>query len=79
MADGAGRTVGRLYRRTCAAAYAAEDVHAPLPWLLLVAALIFAASGPMSRWLQRRKDSMTGPAHPPRLVPLFISTVAVCF
>jgi uncharacterized membrane protein YfcA len=50
-----------------------------VPWLLLVAALIFAASGPMSRWLQRRKDSMTGPAHPPRLVPLFISTVAVCF
>jgi uncharacterized membrane protein YfcA len=50
-----------------------------VPWLLLVAALIFAASGPVSRWLQRRKDAMTGPAHPPRLAPLFFSTVAVCF
>ena len=26
-----------------------------VPWLLLVAALIFAASGPVSRWLDRRK------------------------
>src|SRR6516165_10100136 len=29
-----------------------------VPWLLLVAALIFAASGPVSRWLERRKDSI---------------------
>src|ERR1700739_2959552 len=26
-----------------------------VPWLLLIAALIFAASGPVSRWLERRK------------------------
>jgi len=50
-----------------------------VPWLLLVAALIFAASGPVSRWLQRRKGGMAGQIHPPRLVPLFFSTIAVCF
>ena len=26
-----------------------------VPWLLLVAAVIFALSGPVSRWLERRK------------------------
>jgi uncharacterized membrane protein YfcA len=50
-----------------------------VPWLLLVAALIFAASGPVSRWLQRRKGARSGEMHPPRLVPLFFSTIAVCF
>ena len=50
-----------------------------VPWLLLGSALIFAASGPVSRWLERRKDAMTGPAHPPRLTPLFFSTIAVCY
>src|SRR5487761_1962873 len=34
-----------------------------VPWLLLVAALIFAASGPVSRWLQRRKGAMVGQTH----------------
>ena len=31
-----------------------------VPWLLLIAASIFAASGPMSRWLARRRLAETG-------------------
>jgi uncharacterized membrane protein YfcA len=50
-----------------------------VPWLLLVAALIFAASGPVSRWLQRRKGARAGQMHSPRLVPIFFCTIAVCF
>jgi uncharacterized membrane protein YfcA len=55
-----------------------------VPWLLLVAASIFAASGPVSRWLARRKMARHGGAdgssvHPPRLVPVFLTTMAVCF
>jgi uncharacterized membrane protein YfcA len=50
-----------------------------VPWLLLVAALIFAASGPVSRWLQRRKGAMAGQPPHLRLVPIFFCTIAVCF
>jgi uncharacterized membrane protein YfcA len=50
-----------------------------VPWLLLVAASIFAASGPVSRWLERRKNRAAGQAHAPRLLPVFLSTLAVCF
>ena len=51
-----------------------------VPWLLLVAATIFAASGPVSRWLERRKGTIAGGlAHPPRRLPVFIATVFVCF
>lgn len=50
-----------------------------VPWLLLVAALIFAASGPVSRWLQRRKGGTAGGTGKIRLVPIFFSTIAVCF
>jgi len=50
-----------------------------VPWLLLVAACIFAASDPVSRWLERRKGSLTGRNHPPRMLPLCLSTVVVCF
>jgi hypothetical protein len=61
-----------------------------VPWLLLVAALIFALSGPVSRWLARKNlsslessstpsaESFTG-ARAPRLVPLWIATVVVSF
>jgi uncharacterized membrane protein YfcA len=49
-----------------------------VPWLLLVAASIFALSGPAARWLERRK-SAAGGAHPPRLLPVFLSTIVVCF
>lgn len=50
-----------------------------VPWLLLTAATIFALSGPVSRWLNRRKGAMAGGSHPPRLVPVFVATIAVCF
>jgi len=50
-----------------------------VPWLLLVAALIFAASGPVSRWLQRRKGAQAGQPPHLRVVPLFFCTIAVCF
>jgi len=49
-----------------------------VPWLLLVAASIFAVSGPVSRWLERRKGGTSSPRHPRRLL-LFLSTAAVCF
>jgi uncharacterized membrane protein YfcA len=49
-----------------------------VPWLLLVAAVIFAVSDPVSRWLERRKTAApaTGPR---RRLPVFLSTVVVCF
>jgi uncharacterized membrane protein YfcA len=50
-----------------------------VPWLLLVAATIFAVSGPISRWLERRKGAITGAMHPPRRLPVFLSTIVVCF
>ena len=50
-----------------------------VPWLLLLAASIFAASGPVSRWLARRKGRMTGQPHAPRLLPVFLCTIFVCF
>jgi uncharacterized membrane protein YfcA len=55
-----------------------------VPWLLLLAASIFALSGPVSRWLTRRSlarriAATAGAAHPPRRLPVFLATVAVCF
>jgi hypothetical protein len=50
-----------------------------VPWLLFLAASIFAASGPVSRWLARRQGRTAGEQRPPRLVPVFLSTMAVCF
>ncbi|MGA2635943.1 MAG: sulfite exporter TauE/SafE family protein [Terracidiphilus sp.] len=50
-----------------------------VPWLLLVAASIFALSGPVSRWLARRRGSIVGATHPPRRVVIFFSTIFVCF
>jgi len=49
-----------------------------VPWLLLVAAIFFALSGPVSRWLERRKGRMAK-APEPKPVPLFIFTLAVSF
>lgn len=48
-----------------------------VPWLLLVAALLFAASGPISRWLGRRimKEESVKPAP----VPLFLGMTVICF
>jgi uncharacterized protein len=50
-----------------------------VPWLLLTAATIFALSGPVSRWLNRRKGAMVSRSHAPRLLPVFIATMMVCF
>ena len=51
-----------------------------VPWLLLVAATIFAASGPVSRWVERRKGTIAGSqARPPRRLPVFLATIVVCF
>jgi uncharacterized membrane protein YfcA len=48
-----------------------------VPWLLLLAAGLFAASGPVSGWLQRNRVSVAG-SHP-HLAPLWIGVVVVCF
>ncbi len=50
-----------------------------VPWLLLVAATIFALTGPVSRWLARRKAAAGEAAHPPRLTWVFVSVIVVCF
>ncbi|MGD0736627.1 MAG: sulfite exporter TauE/SafE family protein [Terracidiphilus sp.] len=51
-----------------------------VPWLLLVAAIIFALSGPVSRWLEHRKArAAAGQPHPPRRLPVFLLTIVVCF
>jgi len=49
-----------------------------VPWLLLVAASIFAVSGPVARWLERRKGS-TDQTRAPRWWPVFLCTIVVCF
>jgi uncharacterized protein len=55
-----------------------------VPWLLLVAATIFAASGPVSRWLAQRnqaagKEKIAGAVQASRSLPLFLCTIVVCF
>jgi uncharacterized membrane protein YfcA len=55
-----------------------------VPWLLLVAAVIFALSGPVSRWLEHRKfkrnqATQIGAVHRPHMTAVFIGTVVVCF
>lgn len=53
-----------------------------VPWLLLVAAVIFALSGPVSKWLEHLKfvrSHAPGGTHTPRMVPVFVATVGVCF
>lgn len=50
-----------------------------VPWLLLVAATIFAFSGPVSRWYTRRRGAIAGATHRPRRRWVFLATMAVCF
>jgi uncharacterized protein len=54
-----------------------------VPWLLLIAAVIFAASGPVSKWLEHlkftRSQTPGGAVHKPRLAPVFVGMVIVCF
>ncbi|HEY1897261.1 MAG TPA: sulfite exporter TauE/SafE family protein [Terracidiphilus sp.] len=55
-----------------------------VPWLLLIAAIIFALSRPMTRWLDQVKaarhssSAAQAPRSPHRLL-VFLATVAVCF
>jgi len=49
-----------------------------VPWLLLVAALLFAASGPVTRWLDRRRQRLHAD-RPPRRAAIFLCTIVVCF
>jgi hypothetical protein len=50
-----------------------------VPWLLLISASIFAFTGPVSRWLARRKGDLAVAPHSPRRLPVFLATMAVCF
>ena len=50
-----------------------------VPWLLLIASIIFALSGPMSRWLERRKTRMGKVPQHPRRALVFFCTIVVCF
>ncbi len=50
-----------------------------VPWLLLMSASIFAFTGPVSRWLARRKGASAVATHPPRRLPVFLATMLVCF
>jgi uncharacterized membrane protein YfcA len=50
-----------------------------VPWLLLGASSIFAVSGPVSRWLARRRRSISSATHHPHRLIIFFSTIFVCF
>jgi uncharacterized membrane protein YfcA len=50
-----------------------------VPWLLLAAALLFAVSTPISRWLQKRSRGKTAAASHPSYLPLFLGMMVVCF
>ena len=49
-----------------------------VPWLLLVASLLFGISGPVSRWLKER-SSHPHAERPIPMVPLFLVLLPVCF
>jgi uncharacterized membrane protein YfcA len=49
-----------------------------VPWLLLVASLLFGASGPLSRWLKTR-SAEPHVQKAPAMVPLFLVLLPVCF
>jgi uncharacterized protein len=59
-----------------------------IPWLLIIAASLFAVSTPISKWLQRRSiqrraerlaDGPTASGSQPSMLPLFIGMLVVCF
>lgn len=53
-----------------------------VPWLLLGAASTFAASGPVSRWLERLKSARhthTNLVRQPRRAPLFLVAIFISF
>jgi len=49
-----------------------------VPWLLLVASLLFGISGPVSRWL-RARSAEPHAARTPSILPLFCVLLPVCF
>jgi uncharacterized membrane protein YfcA len=49
-----------------------------VPWLLVVASLLFGISGPVSRWLKER-SSQPHEERPLPLVPLLLVLLPVCF
>jgi uncharacterized protein len=49
-----------------------------VPWLLLVASVLFGISGPVSRWLKTR-SAEPHIERSPKLVPLFFVLLPVCF
>ena len=49
-----------------------------VPWLLLIASLLFGISGPVSRWLRRRSVE-PHVVKAPAVVPLFFVLLPVCF
>jgi uncharacterized membrane protein YfcA len=49
-----------------------------VPWLLLVASLLFGISGPVSRWLRARTAEPHTKKNTP-MVPLFLVLLPVCF
>jgi uncharacterized protein len=49
-----------------------------VPWLLLVASVLFGISGPVSRWL-RRRSAEPHVARTPSMLPLFLTLFPVCF
>ena len=53
-----------------------------IPWLLLTGALIFGASGPVSRWMRERSKAAKQEHHGERKLgffPLFCALMPVCF
>jgi uncharacterized membrane protein YfcA len=48
-----------------------------VPWLLLVASLLFWVSAPVSRWL-RKRSAEPHVERPPATVPLFLALLPVC-
>jgi uncharacterized protein len=49
-----------------------------VPWLLLVASVLFWISGPVSRWLRRRTEK-PHETHTPAILPLFLTIIPVTF
>jgi uncharacterized membrane protein YfcA len=49
-----------------------------VPWLLLVASLLFWISGPVSRWL-RARSTQPHAERKPAMLPLFLMLFPVCF
>jgi hypothetical protein len=48
-----------------------------VPWLLLVASLLFGISGPVSRWLRKRSEAPH--VQKPAVISLFFVLLPVCF